>query len=283
MAQAGSDNNNTYVHPNYYSSYDGSSQPGSSRNGGQISPIGGRNKRRQNGGDPPDDQDGKRPPPKSPAAITSDPGNHRPFACPYQVYHLRSDPPRCPTFKQLPALRQHINRKHRQPHHCPRCGLTFADSDQCTAHRSQQNCQDRHFSPLPGATQRHFRKRRSEDERWYEIWDILFPGSERPRSTRARSPVQYLIAMYRESGCLQAYANRVTAEELEGGNRAQVQRYLRDLFTGMVDDISDFAERGPRPPGSNTAQAFSHGDTPAEDDEEDEESEGEEGSRRTGN
>lgn len=79
---------------------------------------------------------------------------------------------------------------------------------------------------------------------------------------------------YRDSGRLQSYADTITAGELEGETRVQMQNYIKNILTGMTDDMCEFAGHGPRSPGpqsSNAAHQGLYGDTPLKEYGEDEE------------
>ncbi|KPM43049.1 hypothetical protein AK830_g3523 [Neonectria ditissima] len=158
-----------------------------------------RNKRHRNllkkrpGQDPPDGQT-----PKKPRADSSPSPQ---LACP--CYKL--DPvlhQRCLIFppRYVSDVRQHVQRAHkRQPLHCPTCKRIFddADADESTLrdqrhdHIRQRDCVQSDRS-VPGITEDQLerlrnpessqRRNRSTEGKWYEIWDILFPGIARPRS-----------------------------------------------------------------------------------------------------
>lgn len=125
----------------------------------------------------------------------------RTFACPFYLYdRLRHSD--CLNIKltRLADVRQHLlERAHNQPVHCPACGLVFRGRTaearrQRDAHVQAATCEPSP-SPFdyPGITEDEEQRIReiarntrttqySEVQRWYMIWDFLFPGAQRPDS-----------------------------------------------------------------------------------------------------
>ncbi|KAK6857284.1 hypothetical protein PG995_007471 [Apiospora arundinis] len=115
----------------------------------------------------------------------------RQFACPYLFggslrHHC------CRGFNRIGDVRQHLFRCHRQPaHYCPTCGRVFDDEQSSGAHIRQQNCSPAAFN-FPGMTSDQWIDISTRAQapphtvpggdaaRWYIIWDILFPGAQRP-------------------------------------------------------------------------------------------------------
>lgn len=132
-----------------------------------------------------------------------------PFACPFYLHDpyewcncLRSY-----TLNRIVDVRLHLTRVHLLAPQCPLCGQEFQDDqsgsaeDRCNEHIEQQTC-----TPLPsppparhGLTRDQFEAvraiaghrsgRRGADsakEKWFEMWDIIFPGTPRPLSPYIR-------------------------------------------------------------------------------------------------
>ncbi|KAK6839245.1 hypothetical protein PG987_005111 [Apiospora arundinis] len=101
----------------------------------------------------------------------------------------------CHGFSRIGDVRQHIDRRHRQPPHCPSCGCTFTarQTRELTAHINQRRCTRIPFQ-LPGVTDDQWDMIRARGraaphtvnggdiERWFQIWDVIFPGVGRPSS-----------------------------------------------------------------------------------------------------
>ena len=115
---------------------------------------------------------------------------HPPFACPFYLHDPHTYP--CQGFRRIVDVRQHIIRDgHAQVRHCPICGMTFESDDARSAHIRQRVCQPTLFYH-PGATLDQCNRIRDAaqrgnitggvEERWFIMWDILFPNARRPSS-----------------------------------------------------------------------------------------------------
>ncbi|KAI1659427.1 hypothetical protein F4813DRAFT_352953 [Daldinia decipiens] len=87
-------------------------------------------------------------------------------------------------------VRQHIVRKHSGPIHCPRCGMIFDRDLKRDEHIRHDACEIKDFLDIEGLTTDQLTRVRdaaminswSSEEKWYQIWDTLFPGASRPAS-----------------------------------------------------------------------------------------------------
>lgn len=88
--------------------------------------------------------------------------------------------------RRIVDVRQHIDRFHKQPVHCPKCGQKFEGNgrnDQLQRHVASQSCQKADFT-YTGATKTQWDDIRDrglatgpgtpDERRWYKIWEILF-------------------------------------------------------------------------------------------------------------
>ncbi|OTB07853.1 hypothetical protein M426DRAFT_267087 [Hypoxylon sp. CI-4A] len=135
------------------------------------------------------DRRGQRPPHASgisrPAARPQ-----RQFACPFYLQHrLTYEECRGYTLTRVSDVRQHIRRRHVQQDHCIICGTVFIYPTDREGHDAYL-CHPNLFY-FPGATAEQIAQMgsragdpsaRSEEERWYQIWAILFPNSPSPES-----------------------------------------------------------------------------------------------------
>lgn len=94
-------------------------------------------------------------------------------------------------FRGYADVKQHIlDRTHRQKPFCPICGRTFNTFDDRDAHVRGQTCQERILPVLPGVSQEQERAirypqtsaRRTAEQKWFDVWDILFPGIPQPQT-----------------------------------------------------------------------------------------------------
>lgn len=133
-----------------------------------------------------DDDKGKRPKKRAKDKSATDGPL---LACPYWK--------RCPAkhskcfFKILRRVRdvkQHLYRSHTIQFYCPKCLTEFKNHSSQEAHFGE-NCVRNRSIRLNGITldlQAKLNKRSpancSHQEQWFYMWDILFPGHQRPRS-----------------------------------------------------------------------------------------------------
>lgn len=116
---------------------------------------------------------------------------HRMLAC----HFCKRDPRRhreCCNFggAKISYVKQHIYRKHSVDVYCPRCMEQFDGVSRRDQHTRLGACQLRDVILRPdGITseQREWLSRRmspstSEEQRWYTVWDYLFPETSRPPS-----------------------------------------------------------------------------------------------------
>ncbi|KAI0095674.1 hypothetical protein F4776DRAFT_677389 [Hypoxylon sp. NC0597] len=170
------------------------------------------------------------------------------WACPFYVRN-GEEHWRCLDFKlkRIVDVRQHIYRKHVLPVHCPTCGVEFAHEYLRVEHIIASFCEPRQFN-LSGAAADQLEamsraardgNASTEEERWFEIWMILFPGIARPESPYIPSGLSTytcLINQYRHSTRFQ---QRVISS-MPGNGSAQTE----NIMAGMLNDLSlYFTER----------------------------------------
>lgn len=123
---------------------------------------------------------------------------------------------------------QHLERSHGpQPIHCPLCGREF---DTCGArdnHIRQTSCERQNFRHVGlSEDQRHRlrdnRRHLNEVERWYCIWDIMYPDTPRPDSPYVGGAIEEIVGIIRR-------AYRTARENFFGGSS------LRDFFADFQE------------------------------------------------
>lgn len=113
------------------------------------------------------------------------------LACPF----YKNDPlnhPHCANLvlRSIPALKQHLHRKHRRPeNYCPRCFDHFPTPEGLLQHQRQDDhcdvvIQDPYVSLMTAAACQQIQRRNpgTPENVWYEIYGILFPNTRRPPS-----------------------------------------------------------------------------------------------------
>lgn len=90
-------------------------------------------------------------------------------------------------------VKQHILCDHQQRLHCPQCGELMKTQSHKNRHIHARSCEPRAFT-LEGVT-RFQREQIAENprswsplERWYRVWDIIFPTVPRPPSPYVKDP-----------------------------------------------------------------------------------------------
>ncbi|KAK4153983.1 hypothetical protein C8A00DRAFT_33236 [Chaetomidium leptoderma] len=111
------------------------------------------------------------------------------LACPFWKLDPREH--RCCfklTLDGIARVKQHLNRKHAPQFYCEYCMEILPDNESHRRHVESRTCTYRacSFSGITHQQQRELSRRSrpnsSERERWFAIWDIVFPGRPRPAS-----------------------------------------------------------------------------------------------------
>lgn len=187
------------------------------------------------------------------------------WACPFYLYSRRQYRP-CLQHKlsRIVDVRTHILRKHRQASHCPNCGCIFPNDSEDTLrnnHIREQSCQRLvdGFS-YPGATADQWseitavgsaRRQRTDEQRWFEIWGILFPESPPPESPFVTSETAQVVMdciwQFSEEGHIASLVD----ESLGGGcalSRQMLSNHCRrvlQLFQNFLQQQEQEQESGP--------------------------------------
>ena len=129
------------------------------------------------------------------------------FACPF----IKKDPMRhrdCYRYflTRIRDVKQHIKRCHRMPIHCARCTEIFGDEEDRDEHLRSADCSVRPMVQLDGVSEKQQKllsqrisSTMSEDDQWFAIFDILFPGhNPRPRSPYLDQELSEQMQMFRD-------------------------------------------------------------------------------------
>lgn len=146
-------------------------------------------------------QQGKKPRLKSSEADDDD----GPFlACPF----YKRNPvcySRCLCFrlKRITDVKQHLKRKHEQPHYCAFCGEQFESQAALKSHERDRSCTRADFEEPEGVSEDQRKRlafkvsrKKTEDEQWHEIWVIIFPNTERPDSAYVGHPELEVLSSF---------------------------------------------------------------------------------------
>lgn len=112
------------------------------------------------------------------------------FACPFSKRHPVAHK-RCYRFhlKRIRDVKQHLRRRHHNPIYCPVCRRVFDDEDARDRHVIARTCSPNSMPVVHGITEAQKKKLGercttgvSEEDQWFLVFDIVFPGCARPKS-----------------------------------------------------------------------------------------------------
>lgn len=144
----------------------------------------------EDGDDVGDDGDTFSRQPKKPKNTNEDAGGRLTLACPFS----KRDPARhrgCYRYelKRIRDVKQHLRRCHPRAVYCPSCGDTFQDENIRDAHVRRRTCPEKPDLNVEGVTEARSRRlgrksssKKSQEEQWFDVFEILFPGQPRPKS-----------------------------------------------------------------------------------------------------
>jgi hypothetical protein len=182
--------------------------------------------------------------------------SHLRLACPF----YKHDPiqyRRCHShvLKRNSYVKQHLFRCHMQPIHCDICLSVWPTVEDLREHRRAQVCERREYIAPDGITPEQERKLRSrlggpnksESDQWFDIYSIIFPNSEKPKSAYLNGELSEDAESLREfmegrgtnlimeqlvmSGLVMNEDNNSSCE-MERKFQRSVQNALRTMFEG---------------------------------------------------
>ncbi|KAF5624501.1 hypothetical protein F52700_9670 [Fusarium sp. NRRL 52700] len=185
--------------------------------------------------------------------------SHLRLACPF----YKHDPiqyRRCHShvLKRNSYVKQHLFRCHMQPIHCDICLSVWPTVEELREHRRAQVCERREYVAPDGITPEQERKLRSrlggpnksESDQWFDIYSIIFPNAERPKSAYLNGELSEDAESLREfmegrgtnlimeqlvmSGLVMNEDNN-SSLEMEKRFQRSVQNALRTMFEGWQD------------------------------------------------
>lgn len=149
--------------------------------------------------------------------------------------------------------RQHVLRVHQIPVHCPRCSQVFATADERDIHfRETSVCTVQPAGVWDGVSEtqktqlaKRVSSKKSKEENWYLVYEILFPNSPKPDSPYI-DDIQLseeLLAlreftMQEAPARISAFARSKIPEELRSSQdqvEAFAQAAVRDLFDMVIE------------------------------------------------
>jgi hypothetical protein len=177
------------------------------------------------------------------------PENGRMFACPF-VKRFPGRYFKCygHMLKDVPRVKYHLSRVHLLPIYCPMCSMTFDKEDLRDEHIRIAQCPRKPPIQWEGITsfQRQQLKKRSlsintPEANWYEVFQILFPEKQLPRSPYIDLSLSGELGMLREHMCAQGPG--IWSSILESSVSEELRPQL-EAFQSMADEFfPDVVER----------------------------------------
>lgn len=164
------------------------------------------------------------------------------FACPFWKSHSNHWRD-CFKYKlkRIRDVKQHLRRIHAACCYCVRCGQDF--------HRREDL--DTHYGSIPSCDARQFQRkwlsevqkeslakrsdpRCTDEEQWFAIWDIVFPGELRPDSPYLDGDLSEDLNSFREFFMTQGPMIIQEMEEIQGIHGTVHERYLLQMGLGRI-------------------------------------------------
>lgn len=170
----------------------------------------------------------------------------RSFACPYRKLdpHRHRDCLKY-TLHRIKDVKQHIDRRHRKPDvYCARCYATFRSQTERDEHTRDSRCEILPRTQVEGVTdeQRENLNKSScrnlpLEEQWFRMWEVLFPGEDRPRSAFSGNYVEEVVPLLRHYWVGKSSA--IIDSATQGYETAHVDR---GLLHRLMDTVFDRLE-----------------------------------------
>jgi hypothetical protein len=189
------------------------------------------------------------------------PSTERSFHCPYYV-HQPHGHQSCLTRADLRDVRdvkQHLWFAHRRLPFCPICREVFPTTAECDQHIRARSCTVRTEPDVEGISieQMKLLARRldaglSQEEKWFAVWDVVFPEVPRPHQTRVSAPLESDVCRLRDYWARQG--RQVIAKFLEDRGLMDYyemedeERSLEALYVAVLDQMIDEMVAEPRRP-----------------------------------
>ncbi|KAK3386737.1 hypothetical protein B0H63DRAFT_540787 [Podospora didyma] len=106
---------------------------------------------------------------------------------------------------KIAYVKQHIDRKHAPKFYCTRCFIIFPDQQCLNHHDRNVICRRDPSASLDGITYQQHRQltrksqsHASDAEKWFAVWDIVFPDTPRPSSAYVNQDLSQDLCLFQE-------------------------------------------------------------------------------------
>lgn len=170
----------------------------------------------------------------------------RTLACPFQ----KRDPSRhqkcfALSLQRIKDVKQHLFRCHMKPeYYCAVCYVVFDTADDRDRHSRWRGCEELDSPCLPqfGGITEDQRKQLSEKslrtmdvkQQWFQIWSVIFPDIEAPRSVYLGDCLEEMIPVLRtkwerQRSSIMARAGEMGSQQLSSAVNCAMDMFLRSL------------------------------------------------------
>ncbi|KAI0386973.1 hypothetical protein F5Y04DRAFT_242709 [Hypomontagnella monticulosa] len=237
-----------------------------------------RPSKKRSGGDDPEDEsedENSMRKPKSKRPKQNNSRDQRLFACPF----WKQDPSKhrdCFPKKldMISRVKQHLARKHTPTFYCERCFTQFAEEASHQAHMREETgrCRWDPSARLDGISHQQHRElsrksktELSEAEKWFAIWDIVFPGRPKPTSPYMDPGLSEDFCNFREFS--QSRGPAILAEELQSrglfmpqdGTESALQVAIARGFNTLFEEWLSNQDASPQPPAPSGSSPVASG------------------------
>ncbi|KAJ2981525.1 hypothetical protein NQ176_g1972 [Zarea fungicola] len=177
-----------------------------------------------------------------------------PFACPF----FRRWPTRyvdCVNRKltRIQDVKRHLYRRHSQsPFYCPTCFRQFPSPNprdehiregSCTPAIASSKCIDAISAEVRNSLKHYFTQKVSPMEKWYGMWDLIFPGEKPPESPYFGGMVSETLSMLRDL-CKNESQLFIPDTVIFSPTKPITKEDLQTMMIQMVDRVHDHFKGG---------------------------------------
>lgn len=190
----------------------------------------------------------------------------RTFACPFYLYdrrRYRTCLKSATDLRDIKDVKEHLRHAHRRPPYCPICHCVFRTESECEEHvrAGGPRCKWEFRGPIPeGISEaqavrlaKRPKLRLSDESTWFDIWEFLFPGENKPRQPFLNScgeleaAICRLHAFWSEKGdtimteflrhkALRNYGLRDEERSLAALQTFTVQQLTDEVISGLTEN-----------------------------------------------
>jgi hypothetical protein len=156
-------------------------------------------------------------------------------------------------------VKQHLWFAHRRSPFCPICGEIFPTTAGRDQHIRARSCTVRTVPDIEGISieqmkllARRLNAELSQEERWFAVWDVVFPDVPRPPQARLSTPLEYDVRRLRDYWARQG--RQVIAKFLEDSGLTDYyemedeEQSLEALYIAVLNQMIDEMVAEPREP-----------------------------------